>query len=587
MTARQSRTTFTAILIGFLMLTVPSWARAADTVQEMRSPSAITFSSSVPWENAELSVSGPAGVTKWIIAAGGPLEIDASALADWAKQAGVDADGEYTYEVTFAPVLDDATRRVLAEARASGDDSAVKQLQERGVLPAEPIMASGHLRLENGAIVVDSGAPEPQATASVRQPVGAEHSSGTVQPSAPDATAQGIQDPGNRDQVIADDLIVVGSECVGLDCVNNENFGFDTLRLKENNTRIKFEDTSVGSFPSTDWELTANDSSSGGTNRFSITDVTGGKTPFTVVAGAPSNSLYVSSSGNVGIGTSTPGSIELNIKDGDSPTLRLEQDASSGFAAQTWDVAGNETNFFVRDVTGGSQLPFKIRPGAKSNSLVISNDSNIGIGTLSPAAALNVVSSKADDRGFLDVTATSGTTANRIMLYLTNNGKVVYRLKDAVSGAEWANVMGASGYVFNNVNNAGDEFRISNAGDVYITGDFYSNSTKLNVPDYVFQQGYELMPIPELGRFVEENHHLPGVPSSDEIAAAGTVNMSNLQMLLLQKVEELTLYTVAQQKRIDELAKKSDELGRDNEELRARLSAGAATVASEGASQRP
>jgi hypothetical protein len=51
---------------------------------------------------------------------------------------------------------------------------------------------------------------------------------------------------GRKDQVIADDQIVQGSLCVGLDCVNNENFGFDTIRLKENNLRIKFEDTSTG-----------------------------------------------------------------------------------------------------------------------------------------------------------------------------------------------------------------------------------------------------------------------------------------------------------------------------------------------------
>src|SRR5882672_5192780 len=55
------------------------------------------------------------------------------------------------------------------------------------------------------------------------------------------------------DFVIADDLIVQGSTCTGLDCVNNESFGFDTLKLKENNLRIFFEDTSVSAgFPSND-----------------------------------------------------------------------------------------------------------------------------------------------------------------------------------------------------------------------------------------------------------------------------------------------------------------------------------------------
>ncbi|NIM12421.1 MAG: hypothetical protein GTO45_09930, partial [Candidatus Aminicenantes bacterium] len=65
-----------------------------------------------------------------------------------------------------------------------------------------------------------------------------------------------------QDQVILDDLIVDGSICVGFDCVNGESFGFDTIRLKENNLRIRFVDTSsTASFPSNDWQITANDSS--------------------------------------------------------------------------------------------------------------------------------------------------------------------------------------------------------------------------------------------------------------------------------------------------------------------------------------
>src|SRR5207253_3202256 len=85
------------------------------------------------------------------------------------------------------------------------------------------------------------------------------------------------------DFVIPDDLIVQGSACVGLDCVDGEAFGFDTIKLKENNLRIKFEDTSVAPFPSNDWQLTANDSASGGANKFSIEDITGAKVPFTVI----------------------------------------------------------------------------------------------------------------------------------------------------------------------------------------------------------------------------------------------------------------------------------------------------------------
>ena len=191
------------------------------------------------------------------------------------------------------------------------------------------------------------------------------------------------------DQVIADDLIVQGSLCVGFDCVNNEDFGSDTIRLKENNLRIKFDDTSASGFPANDWMLTANDSAAGGENKFSIEDVTGAKVPFTVTAGAPTNSLFIDSSGRVGLKTSSP-VLDLHLSTSNTPGMRLEQTNSGGFNAQTWDVAGNEANFFVRDVTGGSKLPFRIRPGAPTSSIDIAADGNVGIGGASAAARLHV-----------------------------------------------------------------------------------------------------------------------------------------------------------------------------------------------------
>jgi hypothetical protein len=193
------------------------------------------------------------------------------------------------------------------------------------------------------------------------------------------------------DTVIPDDLIVQGSACVGLDCVDGESFGFDTIRLKENNTRIKFDDTSTASgFPNNDWQLTANDSASGGLNKFSIENITAATVPFTVVGAAPTNSLFVDNSGKVGLRTSTPG-LDLSIKTGNTPAQRLEQDTSGGFTAQTWDIGANEANFFVRDVTGGSRLPFRVRPGAPTSSIDIAASGSVGIGTASPAIKLHVV----------------------------------------------------------------------------------------------------------------------------------------------------------------------------------------------------
>jgi hypothetical protein len=200
------------------------------------------------------------------------------------------------------------------------------------------------------------------------------------------------------DDVIPDDLIVQGSACIGLDCVNGESFSFDTIRLKENNTRISFNDTSVGSFPSNDWTIRANSSASGGASFLAFVDrgttENGDETGtivFEVDAGAPANSLKVSSSGKVGIRTATP-ALDVHVAASDTPAHRFEQTSAGGFTAQTWDVAGNEANFFVRDVTGGSRLPFRIRPGAPTSSIDISASGNVGVGTASPAVKLHVLS---------------------------------------------------------------------------------------------------------------------------------------------------------------------------------------------------
>jgi hypothetical protein len=97
----------------------------------------------------------------------------------------------------------------------------------------------------------------------------------------------------------------------------------------------------------------------------------------------------VDSGGRVGIRTATP-VLDLHVNTSNTPAMRYEQNNSGGFTAQTWDVAGNEANFFVRDVTGGSRLPFRIRPGAPTSSIDISATGDVGIGTASPGAKLHI-----------------------------------------------------------------------------------------------------------------------------------------------------------------------------------------------------
>lgn len=73
-------------------------------------------------------------------------------------------------------------------------------------------------------------------------------------------------------------------------------------------------------------------------------------------------------------------------------------------------------------------------------------------------------------------------------------------------------------------------------------------------PDYVFTPDYKLMHLNDLESFIIKNGHLPDVPTAKHAVNNG-MNLSEMNVLLLQKIEELTLYTIEQQHAIDTLVK--------------------------------
>lgn len=74
----------------------------------------------------------------------------------------------------------------------------------------------------------------------------------------------------------------------------------------------------------------------------------------------------------------------------------------------------------------------------------------------------------------------------------------------------------------------------------------------VNGADYVFEDTYNLRSLDEVQNYIQQNKHLPEIPSAIEMQKNG-VNMNELQIQLLQKVEELTLYIIQQDQRIQEL----------------------------------
>lgn len=78
-------------------------------------------------------------------------------------------------------------------------------------------------------------------------------------------------------------------------------------------------------------------------------------------------------------------------------------------------------------------------------------------------------------------------------------------------------------------------------------------------PDYVFKSDYNLLPLIEVDKYIQANGHLPKVPSEESILQNG-VDLGEMNRLLLEKVEELTLYTIEQEKKLVDLQQQINDI---------------------------
>jgi hypothetical protein len=362
---------------------------------------------------------------------------------------------------------------------------------------------------------------------------------------------------------ITGDLTVHSSVCIGYDCANPETYGYDTLKLKENNTRLRFDDTSVSaSFPRNDWYLVANDSTNGGLSHFSLEDATAGRRVFTVEAGAQSNSLYIDDYGRIGLGTSTPYT-EIHSADGDTPTLRLDQDGTSGWAAQVWDVAGNESNFFIRDVTHGSKLSFRIQPSAPTNSIYIKSNGDIGLGTASPGGALHINRAGV----VLSDIQSSDNNAVQLRFRTTSTNRRIVAL-DGSSNVETQIVMGDSGEVQFLGATSGDLNATINSTGLNVNGTISLNGSQIH-PDYVFEPTYKLATIEDQAAYMFGEKHLPAVGAGtyDEHGRS-VLDIGKKTMGILEELEKAHLYIVQLNDRLKKIEQSNAKLEQSNAELR-------------------
>ncbi len=178
------------------------------------------------------------------------------------------------------------------------------------------------------------------------------------------------------------------------------------------------------------------------------------------------------------------------------------------------------------------------------NRLVIQQDGKIGIGTDNPGANLHVKYSS------------SGFTPNNVGGIFIESGGI-----------------SNSSYIFQTATTGGGKsFSITNAGNIGIgttnptypltvNGTIRSKKVIVNTgwSDFVFDDDYRLMPLHEVESFIKANRHLPEIPSAKEVEENG-VSLGEISSSLLQKIEELTLYTIEQQKVIEELVKQNEEM---------------------------
>lgn len=390
-------------------------------------PNSIELLPAAPEVGYELRIALPDGSVK-------TETFEAGVIPEWTPSAGSLMDGVYTYELRAVP----AGLQQRFEADGVG----------YGAHTGDAVVATGHFSVADGTVVpVDVTEPRSSSKTLLKATV-----------------------------LATNDGVVRNSLCVGIDCPDSPSFGFDTIRVQENNTRFHFDDTSTGTFPANDWRLVANDSANGGASYLAVEDATAARQVFRVSAGARSNALFLSNTSRLGMGTSTP-VLDFHIATGNTPAIRLDQTSAGGFTPQVWDMAGNEANFFVRDVTNGSLLPLRIRPGAPTSSIDVGASGNVGIGTPSPSTSLHV--RRTNGTAMLRVEEASGTAAPRELFRLTNNGGPFVIFEDTSLAQTYSFAMGATGhFLISHQQTAGVQFRMTQTGDVTIAGTLTEGSSR-------------------------------------------------------------------------------------------------------------
>lgn len=203
----------------------------------------------------------------------------------------------------------------------------------------------------------------------------------------------------------------------------------------------------------------------------------------------------------------------------------------------------------------------------------INQDGNIGLGTVAPLHHLQIDAAAANTVNMISIQNTAiansrllvGNTSSDYAVIAQRNGNIVESYTDLhLVAANTGNIYFETGRVdatapirMTILNNGSVGIGTSTTGTnkLAVEGTIAARRVKVTQsnpwPDYVFHEGYQLPLLDDVATFVAEHKHLPGIPGAADIAKEGQ-DLGEMNRKLLEKVEELTLYLIQQQKKNEE-----------------------------------
>ncbi|MET1260676.1 Ig-like domain-containing protein [Flagellimonas sp. DF-77] len=268
------------------------------------------------------------------------------------------------------------------------------------------------------------------------------------------------------------------------------------------------------------------------------------------------NQTLLWTSSNTNVATVNSSGVVTGVANGTATITATSQENTGLFDVETVTVTAASS--------GGGSSGSSVWTETGSSDAIYYSSGNVGIGNTNPIRKLEVFDNNATLARFsgghsgiqgIQVERQDGDHIRLVTNY-TGFGAGLEsssKLRFAVDG----NTINTPAMVLDESGNLGIGTQNIGTWKLAVAGSIRAEEIKVETgwADYVFEADYELRTLAELAAYIETHGHLPNIPSADEVAANG-VKLGDMNRLLLEKIEELTLYILQQQKEIELLKEK-------------------------------